>query len=102
MAHASTYLARDLAANKITVNTVVPGLVATEWREGWAVSRAEQQGMSRDDFLTDYCQKKGILAGRWAMMDEIADTIVFLASDRASYINGTRLVIDGGLSVNAR
>jgi NAD(P)-dependent dehydrogenase (short-subunit alcohol dehydrogenase family) len=35
-------------------------------------------------------------------MDEIADAIVFLASDRARYINGTRLVVDGGLSVNAR
>ena len=102
MLHASTYLARDLASDQITVNTIVPGLVATEWREGWAENRAGQQGKSRADFLADYCQQKGILAGRWATMDEIADAIVFLASDRARYINGTRLVIDGGLSVNAR
>lgn len=100
--HASTYLARDLAPDKITVNTVVPGLVDTEWREVWAGTRAEQQGKSRETFLADYCQQLGILAGRWASMDEVADAVVFLASDRAKYINGTRLVIDGGLSVNPR
>ena len=102
MMHASTYLARDLASDQITVNSVVPGLVATEWREVWADTRAEQQEKSRAAFLADYCQQKGILAGRWATMQEIADSIVFLASDRARYINGTRLLIDGGLSVNAR
>ncbi len=102
MMHASTYLARDLAPDKITVNTVVPGLVDTEWREVWAGTRAEQQGKSRETFLADYCQQLGILAGRWASMDEVADAVVFLASDRAKYINGTRLVIDGGLSVNPR
>jgi 3-oxoacyl-[acyl-carrier protein] reductase len=102
MMHASTYLARDLAADHITVNSVVPGLVATEWREVWADARAEQQGKSREAWLAEYCQQKGILAGRWASMDEIADAIVFLASDRARYINGTRLIIDGGMSINAR
>src|SRR6266581_4958310 len=91
--HVSTYLARDLASDKITVNTVVPGLVATEWRENWADMRAAQVSKNRADFLVDYCQQKGILAGRWAGMDEIADAIVFLASDRARYVNGTRLVV---------
>jgi 3-oxoacyl-[acyl-carrier protein] reductase len=100
--HISTYLAHDLATDKITVNTVVPGLVATEWRENWAEMKAAQLGKSRADFLADYCQQKGILAGRWAAMDEIADAVIFLASDRARYITGTRLVVDGGLSVNAR
>jgi len=100
--HVSTYLARDLASDKITVNTVVPGLVATEWRENWADMRAAQVSKNRADFLVDYCQQKGILAGRWAGMDEIADAIVFLASDRARYITGTRLVVDGGISVNPR
>ena len=84
------------------MNTIVPGLVATEWREGWADARAKQQGKSREQFLIDYCEQKGILAGRWVEMSEVADLIVFLASDRARYVNGTRLVIDGGLSVNAR
>ncbi|HKV59059.1 MAG TPA: SDR family oxidoreductase [Ktedonobacteraceae bacterium] len=102
MRHASTYLARDLAADKITVNTIMPGLVATEWREGWADARAKQQDKSREQFLADYCEQKGILAGRWVDMREVADLVVFLASDRAQYINGTSLVIDGGLSVNAR
>lgn len=102
MAHASTFLARDLASDQITVNTVVPGLVATEWRQTWADARAQQQGKDRDTFLADYCQQKGILAGRWVEMNEVADLVVFLASDRAKYINGTRLVIDGGMSVNPR
>ncbi|HEY6408962.1 MAG TPA: SDR family oxidoreductase [Ktedonobacteraceae bacterium] len=44
----------------------------------------------------------GILAGRWVEMSEVADVVVFLASDRAKYINGTRVIIDGGISVNAR
>jgi 3-oxoacyl-[acyl-carrier protein] reductase len=102
MLHATTYLARDLANDHITVNTIVPGLVRTEWREGWAEMRATQQGKSKEAFLADYCQHKGILAGRWAEMSEIADSVVFLASDRARYINGTRLIVDGGISVNPR
>ncbi|HEY7125513.1 MAG TPA: SDR family oxidoreductase [Ktedonobacterales bacterium] len=102
MMHTTTYLAHDLANDHITVNAVVPGLVGTEWREGWADMRAGQQGKSRAEFLADYCQQKGILAGRWAEMSEVADSVVFLASDRARYINGTRLIVDGGLSVNPR
>lgn len=102
MRHASTYLARDVAADKITVNTIMPGLVATEWREGWADARANQLGKSRAQFLADYCEQKGILAARWVDMREVADLVVFLASDRAQYINGASLVIDGGMSVNAR
>jgi 3-oxoacyl-[acyl-carrier protein] reductase len=102
MLHLTTYQARDLASANITVNVVVPGLVRTEWREGWAEMRATQQGQSKDDFLANYCQNKGILMGRWAEMNEVADAIVFLASDRARYITGTRLVVDGGMSVNPR
>jgi NAD(P)-dependent dehydrogenase (short-subunit alcohol dehydrogenase family) len=44
----------------------------------------------------------GILAGRWAEMREVADTVVFLASDRAKYYNGAKIVLDGGLNVNVR
>jgi NAD(P)-dependent dehydrogenase (short-subunit alcohol dehydrogenase family) len=44
----------------------------------------------------------GILAGRWASMDEVADTVVFIASDRGRYFNGAKIILDGGLNVNAR
>jgi len=102
MNHATTYLAQDLAGEQITVNAVVPGIVGTEWRETWAENMAKQQGKTRAEFLVEYCKKMGILAGRWASTDDVRDTVVFLASDRARYINGARIPVDGGYSVNAR
>jgi 3-oxoacyl-[acyl-carrier protein] reductase len=102
MNHATTYLAQDLAAERITVNAVVPGLVGTEGREVWAENMAKQQGKSKAEFLAEFCKRMGILNGRWAEMDEVAGAVVYLASDQARYITGSRLVIDGGFSVNAR
>jgi 3-oxoacyl-[acyl-carrier protein] reductase len=102
MNHATKYLAQDLAAEKITVNAVEPGLVGTEARELWAENMAKQQGKTKAEFLTEFCKKMGILSGRWAEMDEVASAVVFLASDRARYITGSHLVVDGGFSVNAR
>jgi 3-oxoacyl-[acyl-carrier protein] reductase len=102
MNHATTYLAQDLAGDGITVNAVVPGLVGTEGRDIWAENTARQQGKTKADFLAEFCKRMGILAGRWAEMDEVASAVVYLASDRARYITGSRLVIDGGFGVNAR
>ena len=42
------------------------------------------------------------LAGRWGTLREIADAVVFIASDRAAYINGAKLNVDGGYAVNVR
>jgi NAD(P)-dependent dehydrogenase (short-subunit alcohol dehydrogenase family) len=102
MNHGTTYLARDLAAEKITVNAVVPGLVSTEWRHGWAENMAKQQGKTKDQFLEDICRAWGIVSGRWGSMEELADLVVFLASDRASYINGAQVAFDGGYAINPR
>jgi NAD(P)-dependent dehydrogenase (short-subunit alcohol dehydrogenase family) len=102
MIHATGYLAQDLAGDRITVNTVVPGIVGTEAREGWAANMAKQQGKTKDEFLADFCKRLGILAGRWASMDEVADMVTFVASDRARYINGARFHVDGGFNVNPR
>ena len=102
MNHATTYLAQDLAGDGITVNAVVPGLVGTEGRTVWAENMAKQQGKTKAEFLAEFCKRMGILAGRWAEVDEVASAVVYLASDRAKYITGSRLVIDGGFSVNAR
>src|SRR5690606_6609180 len=43
MNHVTSYLAADLAAARITVNSVIPGLIATEWREMWAENAARQR-----------------------------------------------------------
>ena len=102
MNQATMYLAQDLASDGITVNAVVPGLVGTEGRDIWAENMAKQQGKTKADFLAEFCKRMGILSGRWAEMDEVASAVVYLASDRARYITGSRLVIDGGFSVNAR
>jgi NAD(P)-dependent dehydrogenase (short-subunit alcohol dehydrogenase family) len=102
MNQSTSYLARDLAAEKIVVNTIVPGLIATEWREGWAENMGRQQSKSKQQFLEDICRAWGIVSARWGTMEEVADLAVFLASDRAAYINGARIMIDGGYGINPR
>jgi 3-oxoacyl-[acyl-carrier protein] reductase len=102
MNHVTSYLAADLASSRITVNAVIPGLIATEWRETWAESQARQRGMTKSEFLERTCADWGIAAHRWGTMEEVADAVVFLASDRASYINGAKLTVDGGYSINVR
>ena len=102
MNQATSYLAKDLASARITVNAVIPGLIATEWRESWAEASGSQQGQDAQAFLDDICQKWGIVSGRWGTMEEVADLVLFLASDRASYVNGARIPVDGGYSINAR
>ncbi len=102
MNHITGYLARDVAETGITVNALIPGLIATEWREEWATAQAQSAQTSKTEFLARYCEQKGILAGRWGSVEEVADVAVFLASDRGGYINGAKIVVDGGYGVNPR
>jgi NAD(P)-dependent dehydrogenase (short-subunit alcohol dehydrogenase family) len=102
MNQVTAYLAQDLSAARITVNAVIPGLIATEWREGWAENMGRQRGQSKDQFLDDTCRDWGIVSRRWGTMEEVSDVVVFLASDRASYVNGARITVDGGYTINTR
>jgi NAD(P)-dependent dehydrogenase (short-subunit alcohol dehydrogenase family) len=102
MNHVTSYLAADLSAARITVNSVIPGLIATEWREDWAENSAKQRQLTKEQFLAHICQSWGIVAQRWGTMEEVADAVVFLASDRAAYINGAKLHVDGGYAINVR
>jgi NAD(P)-dependent dehydrogenase (short-subunit alcohol dehydrogenase family) len=102
MNQATGYLATDLASQQITVNTIVPGLVGTEGRDAWAENMAKQQNVTKEEFVSGFCKRMGILAGRWASMDEVADTVLFVASDRGRYYNGAKIILDGGLNVNLR
>lgn len=80
-------MAMDLVEHGIRVNTVSPGLIYTE------ALRTNMKALGEDKF-TPYIPSK-----RFGTAEEVAHAIVFLASDAASYINGTLLAVDDGLGV---
>jgi 3-oxoacyl-[acyl-carrier protein] reductase len=81
-------LARQSAADGVTFNTVHPGSIATE--------RIYSNAGSRE--AAEENAKKTIPAGRLGTVEELADPAVFLLSERASYITGTSLLVDGGVT----
>jgi NAD(P)-dependent dehydrogenase (short-subunit alcohol dehydrogenase family) len=81
--------ATETAAAKIRVNAVAPGSTRTKLIE---------QGL-KDGSIHGEWQVERIPMGRLAEPWEIADPVVYLASDRASYITGQTLVVDGGWTV---
>jgi 3-oxoacyl-[acyl-carrier protein] reductase len=80
-------LSREVAADGITINTVVTGKFATDRlaTNHGSMEAAEQDG------------RETVPAGRLGLPEEFGDLVAFLASDRAAYINGTSIPIDGGL-----
>jgi 3-oxoacyl-[acyl-carrier protein] reductase len=79
-------LAAELAPKGIRVNTVVPGLISSGMTTRLNRDIAEQK-------------KELIPMGRFGNSDEVADAVLFLASDNASYITGQSLIVDGGLTI---
>jgi len=77
-------LALELAPKKINVNNVAPGAIETPGATG-----AQTEEMKKATIAT-------IPAGRMGQPEDIANAVVFLASDRADYITGQTLVVDGG------
>jgi 3-oxoacyl-[acyl-carrier protein] reductase len=91
----SKTLAREVAADGITVNIAVPGRIATTRVHTLDAKKAEREGRSVDDIAKE--SKASIPAGRYGQPEEYADCVAFLASARASYITGSILRVDGGL-----
>jgi len=79
-------MALELAPYKINVNMVSPGLIATALPRKWAQD---------PDFRARI--KREIALNRMGEPEEVADLILFLASEEGNYITGTEIVIDGGL-----
>jgi meso-butanediol dehydrogenase/(S,S)-butanediol dehydrogenase/diacetyl reductase len=85
-------LATEEAEHGVRVNAVCPGSTLTPFTLG----RAKTRGMTEDEL-----REKGFapaLLNRWATPEEIAYPILWLASDEASFITGSALMVDGGLS----
>lgn len=78
--------AKELASRNITVNAVAPGFVATEMT----------------DVLSDSVKEAAVATiplGRFGEVEDIAETVVFLASDKAKYITGQVVCVDGGIAI---
>jgi 3-oxoacyl-[acyl-carrier protein] reductase len=78
-------VARELGSRKVTVNAICPGFIATEMTD--ALGPAIQDEV-----------KKRVPAKRLGKAEEIADAVLYLASDSAAYVTGQILTLDGGLT----
>jgi 3-oxoacyl-[acyl-carrier protein] reductase len=81
-------LAREVAADGVTVNSLLPGRIATDRIVETAGSREEAERRARDE----------IPAGRLGTVEEFAAVAAFLCSERAGYITGSAVLVDGGLT----
>jgi 3-oxoacyl-[acyl-carrier protein] reductase len=88
-------LANEFGADGITVNNVCPGFTLTDRLEELVELRAKNAGVDRAQALKNMSAQ--VPAGRLGQPDELAALVTFLASERASYINGTTIAVDGGL-----
>ncbi|MCG8467081.1 MAG: SDR family oxidoreductase [Gemmatimonadetes bacterium] len=87
-------LANEVAEHGITVNNALPGFTRTERLERLAESQAAARGVSRAEIERDW--NAAIPAGRVGEPREFAAVVTFLASERASYVNGVSVTVDGG------
>lgn len=90
----SKSISEQLAPYGITVNAICPGYTKTERIDELAQSFAETEKGSIEDFYKNI--EASIPLGRFATPDEVASAAAFLASERAAYITGVALQIDGG------
>lgn len=93
IAYAKT-LSREVARHGITVNAILTGSVLTGRTNELLKFEAEKAGVSLDRFLEEAA--RSIPAGYICTPSEFAQTIVYLCSKRAAYVNGVSLPIDGG------
>ncbi|MCB1615195.1 MAG: SDR family oxidoreductase, partial [Pseudomonadales bacterium] len=83
----SRALAREIGSRNITVNTVAPGFIDTDMTD--VLPEAQKQALLNQ-----------IPLGRLGQPDEIAEAVVFLASDAAAYITGETLHVNGGMHMS--
>jgi 3-oxoacyl-[acyl-carrier protein] reductase len=87
--------ARAVAADGVTLNGVMPGRIFTARIHELDAGRAEREGTTEEAIRDSHIA--GIPAGRYGQPEELGALVAFLASERASYITGQLVAVDGGL-----
>jgi 3-oxoacyl-[acyl-carrier protein] reductase len=88
-------LSRELAKDNILINNVCPGRIDTERAQKLNKARADRLNRPVAEINKEMAEE--VPLGRYGTAEEAADLIVFLGSERASYITGTTIQVDGGL-----
>ncbi|WP_088146354.1 SDR family NAD(P)-dependent oxidoreductase [Achromobacter denitrificans] len=91
--HFARMAAQQYAADRIRVNTVIPGLIDTP-----RVAKNVARMFDADARAAGAARDRQVPMGRMGTPWEVANAVAFLASDEASYITGTELLVDGGLT----
>jgi 3-oxoacyl-[acyl-carrier protein] reductase len=91
----SKVLANRYSREGILINSVAPGYILTGRQEEIGAVRAKAAGVTPAEYIAG--MGKTIPAGRYGRPEELAAVVVFLASERASYVSGTTVNVDGGL-----
>lgn len=88
-------LSNEFGKNNILVNIVCPGYTQTERVKELAKTLAVEQGLKPEELKNKWAKLNAL--GRLATPEEFANVVVFLTSEKASYLTGTAIQIDGGL-----
>lgn len=88
-------MANQFGPDGVLVNAVLPGNTLTDRAIHLARVRAQTEGLSPEEVLEQTARRAPL--GRMAQPREIGDVVAFLASERASYITGVSLLVDGGV-----
>lgn len=88
-------LSRELGRDKILINNICPGRIDTARAQKLNKARAERLNRPVEEIDREMAAE--VPLGRYGTAEEVADLIVFLGSDRAGYVTGTTIQVDGGL-----
>ena len=88
-------MSNQFAGDGVLVNAVLPGHVLTDRQTHLNEIRSREEGISVEEYAARV--QKSVPLGRYAQPEEIGDVVAFLCSERASYLTGVSLAVDGGV-----
>jgi 3-oxoacyl-[acyl-carrier protein] reductase len=89
-------LSNQYAGEGIMVNSITPGFILTARQKEISDARAASRGISPEEYVAELVRE--VPVKRYGTPEELANVIVFLASERASFVTGATISVDGGLT----